>query len=324
MIREMYIDKTLGCLLGGLIGDAMGAPVEGWHYDKIKQEKGWIDDFEGDGTDDSAIKSILCEALIKYSGHITADEFAESFLNNPQHYNLFFVPVRNMFHKIQDEIDLPVNAGINNAASSSSAMCISPMGIVNACDPRQAAIETYDVAGLIHSDKTSFCRDAACAIAAAVAEAMKPSATVDTIIDAGTKYLHPKSAHVMTAKINEVMGLARASTGYEDFRERFYETCLYNLICDSRETVPCVFALFYLAQGDPVKAICMAANFGRDSDTLATMAGALAGAYRGVDALRNDWVAKVRCERQEELAAALVDLIELRAKEKREWLKFIE
>ena len=69
---------------------------------------------------------------------------------------------------------LPVNAGMGNMQSSSSAMSISPMGLINACNPRQAALETYDVAGLIHSGDTNFCRDAACAMAAAVAEAMKP------------------------------------------------------------------------------------------------------------------------------------------------------
>lgn len=47
-------------------------------------------------------------------------------------------------------------------------------------------MDCYDVAGLIHAGDTTFCRDAACAIAAAVAEAMKPEATVDSIIEAST------------------------------------------------------------------------------------------------------------------------------------------
>ena len=111
---SLLYDKVYGCLIGGLIGDAMGAPVEGWDYKKIAETHGEISDFDGDGTDDSAIKMILCDAIIKNGGYVTADEFAESFLRNRQYYNLFYTPVKNMFHKIEDKLELPVNAGMGN------------------------------------------------------------------------------------------------------------------------------------------------------------------------------------------------------------------
>jgi ADP-ribosylglycohydrolase len=38
-------DKTLGSLLGGLIGDAMGTPCEGKTYRWIEENLGWVDDF---------------------------------------------------------------------------------------------------------------------------------------------------------------------------------------------------------------------------------------------------------------------------------------
>lgn len=317
MNRNLLFYKVYGCLVGGLIGDAMGAPVENKHYKEIEEKYGLIDSFEGDGTDDSAIKLILCDAIISHKGHVTADEFAESFLKNSKYYNLFFVPVRNMYHKIKDKLALPVYAGLGNMQSSSSAMSISPMGLINACNPRQAALETYDVAGLIHAGDTTFCRDAACAMAAAVAEAMKPDATVDSVIESSTKYLHKVSSSVMITKIQEVVGLARETGNYEIFRERFYDAYLYDVICDSRETVPCALALFYLADGDPVKSILYGANFGRDADTIATMLGALSGAFKGVEGLRPEWVDKIRnnSPKQEELAWSLVDIILSKASE---------
>lgn len=135
---RMY-EKVLGCLLGGLIGDAMGAPVEDMHYADIEKKYGLVDDFEGEGTDDSAIKLILCDAIIENDGYVTADEFAEAFLRNKEkYYKLFYIPVKNMFHKIESKLSLPVYAGLGNMHSSSSAMSISPMGIINACNPRQA------------------------------------------------------------------------------------------------------------------------------------------------------------------------------------------
>ena len=51
--------KTLGCLLGGLIGDATGTPTEGKHYTFIEENFGWVDDFSCDGTDDTLMKALL-------------------------------------------------------------------------------------------------------------------------------------------------------------------------------------------------------------------------------------------------------------------------
>jgi ADP-ribosylglycohydrolase len=190
--------KVYGCLVGGLIGDAMGSPAEGKTYSEIKEQFGEITGFQGVGTDDTAIRQQLCDAIIQANGDVTADEFAASFLKfKAEYYKLWWIPVKNMFHKIESHLALPVDAGYGNMHSSSSAMAISPMGIINACQPRLAAMETFDVAGLIHSGPSGFCRDAACGMAAAVAEAFKPSATVESIITASTAYLHPVSSAVM-------------------------------------------------------------------------------------------------------------------------------
>lgn len=46
MENQLY-RKVYGCLSGGLIGDAMGAPVEGKDYRYIEEHYGEVDDFEG-------------------------------------------------------------------------------------------------------------------------------------------------------------------------------------------------------------------------------------------------------------------------------------
>lgn len=311
--------RVYGSLLGGLIGDAMGAPVENWHYRDIESKLGWVERFEGAGTDDSAVKLILCEALTSHGGHITADELAQAFLDNPQHYNLFYIPVRNMYHKLKDHLALPVDAGHGNMQSSSSAMAISPMGLVNACDPRRAANETFEVASLVHSGPAAFCRDGACAMAAAVAQAMAPGTTVDQVVEAAVRYLHPVSSALLIGRIREVMELAYELGEYRAFREAFYGRYLQDVICDSRETIPATLAIFYLSQGDPEACIENGANFGRDADTIASMVGAIAGAFRGVGGLRPDWVAQIEAggSFQSELADRLCEVIRARAQEER-------
>ena len=331
----MLFKKVYGCLLGGIIGDAMGAPAEGMTYNEIEKKFGWIDDFEGAGTDDSAIKLILCEAIIKSGGHVSADEWAEAFLaNKKKYYGYFYIPVRNMFHKIESKLSLPVYAGLGNMHSSSSAMSISPMGIINACNPRRAALETYDAAGLIHAGSSTFCRDGACVIAAAVAEAMSPKATVDSVVEASYRYLHKTSSKELLDRIHLTMDILQRTGNYEAFRKAYYKKCLGDIVSDSRETVPCVLALFKLAKGDPVKGIEYGANFGRDADTIGTMLGALIGAFKGVDGLKKEWVAKIEASfgkeqkaskdygmkastapNQRELAEKLIEVMKSKAEE---------
>ena len=305
MNDTLLYQRVYGSLIGGIIGDAMGAPGEGKTWQQIEEAHGWVEDFEGVGTDDTVIKHILCQAIIAHDGDITADEFAASFLKSKDKYRYWYIPVKNMFHKIESGLELPVYAGMGNMQSSSSAMSISPMGLINACNPRQAALETYDVAGLIHGGCSTFCRDGACAMAAAVAEAMRPGATVDSILDASTDYLHAASSKVMRDAIDTGLRMARDASEYKAFREAYYASRLRDIISDSRETVPCALALFYLAKGDARQAILYAANFGRDADTIATMTGALVGAFHGVDALGEAWVRKVTEQLPEQRDLAL-------------------
>ena len=315
-------ERVLGCLYGGEIGDAMGAPAENMTYQEIAATFGEITDFSGYGTDDSAMKHILCDAIQRGGGYPTADSWAEEWLAQEDLFlkrHLFWIPVMNGFWKIRGQSVTPREAGHGNMASSSSAMCISPMGIINAGNPRQAALETYDVASPIHHN---FCRDAACSMAAAVAAALHPEATVGSVLEAAVAYLPPQSAHIMRDAIGTTLALAHAVahararqvSSYEAFREHYYAERLLPGIAmpDSRETVPVALSLFYLAEGDPERAIVYGANFGRDADTIASMVGALAGAYRGASALPAHWVEKVRAESpraHEDVAKELVEVV---------------
>ena len=65
--------KALGCLLGGLIGDAMGTPTEGKDYRDIERQFGWVDDFDCSGTDDTVMKHLLSEALISENSSLIKD-----------------------------------------------------------------------------------------------------------------------------------------------------------------------------------------------------------------------------------------------------------
>ena len=139
--------------------------------------------------------------------------------------------------------------------SSSSAMAISPMGIINACNPRQAALETMDVASFIHNGASGYCRDAACAMAAAVAAAFDDNATVESVVDAATRYLLPVSAGEIKQTIADALDLAAEAGSYERFRENYYAKFQRSVLADSMETIPATLAILTLAGGDPERSI---------------------------------------------------------------------
>ena len=312
--------RIYGCLLGGLIGDAMGAPVEGKSYTQIEAQygPGGVSDFSGDGTDDTAIRQQLVGAILATDGFVTCDDFALTFESSwKENYGKWWVPVRNMAHKIRSRVALPVDAGYGNTPSSSSAMAISPMGILNAMNPRQAALETFDVAGLVHSGPSGFCRDAACAMAAAVAAAFLPDATVDSVCQSAVAHLHPTSAREMLGCIESVRKLSEANCDYERFREEVYASHLREEQCDSRETVPVALALFRIARGEPELGIRYGVNFGRDADTIGTMVGGLCGAFTGTEGIPVDWVRKVEANpsvRYREIVPQLAEVVRARAR----------
>mgnify|MGYP000306629428 FL=1 len=309
--------KALGCLLGGIIGDAMGAPTEGMDYHDIEARFGWIEDWTSDGTDDTVMRDLLAEALIRTNGFATLDDWAAVWLDHWQaifgtKLPKFFISVVHTAQKLKHGF-LPRMAALGNMPSSSSAMCIAPVGIVNACNPTQAALQAYNLASLIHVHDVGFCQDGAAAIAAGVAEAMSPVATVETVLKAAVGAILTTSGREMRERIDSLQGLAGEAGDYHAFRAAVYgarDRFFCPIGCDSRETVPLALAVFRLAEGDVGRCVVYAANFGRDSDTIGAMAGALSGALRGVGGIKEEWVDRARqvCRvSQEELAVRLCE-----------------
>ena len=310
---KLYL-KCLGALAGGVIGDAMGAPSEGNSPAEIESRFGWVDDFASGGTDDTILRDILAATLIRTSGYATIDDWADDWLARwdeifgPKQ-NRFFLSVLHTARRLRVQGE-PRLAALGNIPCSSSAMCIAPVGLVNACNPAQAAAQATHLASLINVQDAGFCQDGAAIIAAAVAAACRTDATVESILQEAVAHIPATSGARMLAGVEQAVSGTRGRD-YAAFRsyvheraERFFQLRKAN----SLETVPLTLALFSLAAGDPERCVTYAANFGRDTDTMAAMAGAIAGAYGGADAIRPDWLEKVKRnadQDQEELARGL-------------------
>lgn len=325
-------DRVLGALLGGLCGDAIGRPAESLHYQVIAERFGRITGPRadsrgrpGDGTDDSALKHLLCTAIVRADGEVTASDWAQVWREQmiPRHY---WIPIQNAYYRLMVQDVPPDEVGAGTMLSNSSAMCIAPVGIVNAGNPRAATREALSVARLVHRGTPL---EAAGAVAAAVAAALDEDAAPESVIAASTDHLSAESE--MIPAIAAGVALARESGSYEAFRAAFYERLLrpwpdrderLSTAVDPRESAPAALGIFLLAGGDPVETILGCVNFGRDADTIATIGGAIAGALRGASALPADWVSAVREANpvdQDALTTSLLAVLRRRAQQSVEW-----
>jgi ADP-ribosylglycohydrolase len=292
MLDDELARRFLPVVVGARIGDAMGTPTEGLEPREISDRFGWVSDFEGDGTDDSLMATLLADALIGTDGEACADDWAAQWLSQREAIqdkrDRFFISVLHTMQKL-DYGWLPRRVAAGNMPSSSSAMCIWPVGLVNAGRPTAAAAQAYALAGLIHVGEVDFCQDAAAVIAAAVAVGLRPGVGISEACAIALRSLHPVSGGCMRSLIDDALSLVSSCSDYREFRDRYHAGRRQTILCDARETVPAAVALAVLAEGQLLRAVEYGANFGRDADTIASMAGALCGAVGEAQPLPAAW-----------------------------------
>jgi ADP-ribosylglycohydrolase len=311
-VAKDFLDAVYGCLIGGAIGDAMGAPVENWHYADIRQEYGKIERFlpgrqgittsgvPGAITDDSALRHYMCLAMVRKGGRITPDDYARVWLED-LNLDRLFVTERIVLEKLKLGMS-PWETGRGQLPADAAIMSIAPVGIINAGEPTQAYQDAFCLAS-IHQDGLE--RDAAATAAAGFAAAFSPGATAESVLEAMEAHGTQEACRLVSLALD----LARGAGSVERFVETFYDSMLdrsfpvppgESWVEDrspaptSREVLPAVAGIFYLCEGQPDRCIAQGASFGRDADTISSVVGSLAGALRGAGAIRQDWIE--RCE----------------------------
>jgi ADP-ribosylglycohydrolase len=178
-------------------------------------------------------------------------------------------------------------------------MYIAPVGIANAGDARGAYNEALD---LTAAHQSSYGREAAGVLAAAVAEAMRAEATPESVVDTCLRLAKDGTRAAIEAVATAASGLdgwrdgglaelRRVFAPFDSVGER-YATPELNARIPSRlhsiEELPIAVGLLVATGGDCEETVLGGVNYGRDSDSIASMGGALAGALGS--ALRRDWV----------------------------------
>jgi len=347
---SLLFKKVYGSLIGGAIGDALGGPLETFHYKFIREYHGGRvtdlkeydrpQDFHQPGpnsgayarssragtyTDDTHLRHFITDAIIAKQGRIMPEDLAAVWMEKME-TKYFWVSITNSWNRLALTATPTWEIGAGNVPDNSSAMCIGPIGVINAGDPAQAAQDAYAIASLSHD---GYARDAACVIASATAEAMRPDATVDSVVRASIEHMPNRDTSPMYGALQRAIEWADQAADTEELTEIYYDKGLVSYAIrhpaprtkaerlswsvDPLESIPVVIAMFYKTKGDYRGAVIASANFGRDCDTIACMTGYIAGALNGVDAIPERWIQTVNEAQpepdQEAIAAGVTDAL---------------
>ncbi|MFD2671704.1 ADP-ribosylglycohydrolase family protein [Marinicrinis sediminis] len=298
-------DKIFGCIAASNIGSSMGAMVETWDPERIKDKYGVLDRLEGychygayqrkPGTTEDGIERqrLLVSAIKEKGGRITAEDLREIWIRdiNPEKFNVQMEPCDEILYKLAAAGMPAGNVGqySDYMGIVSFARSCHPVGLINACNPHQAYVDTFDV-GRLYQPLHGLGLDWATVLSAGIAEAMKPTATVDSVVDASLRYVHVKVRN----EIERALEATKNCESIEDMKPWFYQH--YNGVgtpyCYSmgNEIITKGVCLFYVGKGNPKDLVIGAVNFGRDTDCLAAVSSGLGGALSGASSLRQDWI----------------------------------
>lgn len=307
-----FLDAVYGSVIGGAIGDALGAPVEMWYYTEIRERYGRVCEFlpsaignapDGPGgvTDDTTLAHYISLAIIRKGGRITPDDLAAVWLEKG-HNLRFWINEQVTLGKLRAGMN-PWDSGKGSIPAGCATMAVAPIGIINAGNPAQAYQDAFNIA-FVNQDNAD--RDAAATLAAAVATALTPRATVDDVLHT----MNEHASYIVRRALELTMDLACASDCVDTFAARFYDKMLdwtwpqpqwrkeHYMSGSSLEIVPVTAAILFLCHGDVNQCLIEGASFGRDCDTIARAVGCIAGAMQGASAIRPDWIAA--CEKANE------------------------
>jgi ADP-ribosylglycohydrolase len=298
--------RCRGAVLGAAIGDAMGHPTEFISsFEAIRNRYGpeGVTGFElyweRDGirfapyTDDTQMAEIVLRALL--DGHDNLDEcmkrMASAFVQwSHQPQGGHRAPGNACLsgcHALERGVPWQ-EAGGAQAGGCGSVMRAYPFGLIFADDWTKAEEWAVAHSKLTHRDPIALAASAAMAVGMARILHDEAVEVVSSEMVAAACRYSARTAAMMATAIEE----ARTGVGPEVTLQRLQAWAAH-------EAIAAAVYLFTRHPDDPRAAILEGANTPGDSDSIATLAGAMVGARCGIEALPAEWVRDV--ERAEEL-----------------------
>lgn len=342
------LDRTFASLAAALIGDAMGSATEMLTPTEVRRRFGYIRSFQVPGTgtfangrkpgqltDDGAQLIGMARLLARTGGAFTAADVAKVILDwaaDPELLRRFAGPSsRKAIHLLKDghppeKAGAPEPVANDLRSSNGAAMKVAACGLAFPFDGARAVEAATTMCVPTHNSDIAFA--GAGAVAAAVAAACAGNASPIAVAEAGIRgaalgrtigreHAHEVPGPSVAARIEVAIEIAERPTAIDSRIQRLNDVIGGGL--PVAETVPFAIGLFVANGGDPMGTILSAVNLGNDSDTVATIAGAIAGAWAGSASLDTTLVAEVSAANDLRLASLARELCAISADQEDEW-----
>jgi ADP-ribosylglycohydrolase len=302
-------DRARGALYGLAIGDALGMPTQLLSREQIIDRWGpLLAGFEpappghpvaaglpaGSVTDDTEQAVLLGRLLL--SGRVNPREFADGLVAWERDMiargslDLLGPSTRRAIDAVLAGTP-PEEAG-RTGDTNGAAMRIAPVGLTAAAGDLTALVDAVQQASLV-THNTSVALAGAAAVAAAVSAGRTSTAAAPTARVAAATDAAVSAAALGAERGNWVAGadvaarIRWATDLVAGLPAEQAAEVIYSLVGTSlatQESVPAAFAVLSAVPEDPWRACLLAASLGGDTDTIAAMAGAVAGACHGLAA----------------------------------------
>lgn len=314
-------DKVYGVEAATTIANSMGDVTEGLTWDEIEAKYGlvtellpqpnkwadrpvrkqnWGHDFvynvhdrpPGMTEDGQERYRLAVTAIIEKGGRINIEDLARVWIRDvdPEKFGYLMGPQDQVIYYSLKAGVFPWEVGryATYPAMIGTSKMIIAIGVVNACNPAQAAQDALDVGRIkdIRGPRDNYALEVAAGIAAATAEAMKPSTSVDRIIETCLDQLTP----VPREEVEIGLEWAKTASDWKELRPLYQEKYKGRWISNAVEILSSAVANFYLSDGHVEEAIVQAVNMGRDCDCRAYIAGGWSAALRGIEEVPARWL----------------------------------
>ncbi len=282
--------KFLGCLIGAAIGDGLGAWREGRRIAKKEDIASLAERVEELAyTDDTHMTIGVVESLIQSRG-FDGEHMAQAFIKNyeTEPWRGYGPGPPRVFRMIKsgepwDSAASKIYRG--GSFGNGSAMRVAPIGLLYSNNPAKLREIAYKSSSITHSHELG--KEGAALQAYAVALALNTPS--DEEIDREA-FLLKLQTFAQTQLYKEKIANTKELLGEQD-RARVVAV-LGNGI-EALNSVPTAIYCFLKQPKSYKDSVIYAISLGGDTDTIASMAGAILGAYLGIEAIPQEWRLKL-------------------------------
>jgi len=281
-------DRIVGSVLGLTLGDALGAPFEGWRADAIPDplpalELPWMGLPPGSTTDDTAMARNLVRSLTARDGFDPDDlvgRHLEWFRSDPPDVGVLTKRVLSRVDRGEDPFEVAravwEERGPEVSAGNGSVMYCAPLGLAYANRPEDLVQVAPKLSALTHHDER--CRTAVLAVTLTVA-ALARGQSPEGAVAAALRAVEDREGGEELEYLVEMAGVGRRIDGPDQ------GFCLFTAGVGMQSL---------LGTGDFETEVKRVVSLGGDTDTNAAVAGALVGALVGEGGLPRAWLDRLQ------------------------------